>query len=66
MTAEYSMLPRSTSTRTEREIRKGRPDARASEISRLVGRALRAAVDMDALIDTVLLLGRRRARSLEP
>jgi ribonuclease PH len=49
VTAEYSMLPRSTSTRTEREIRKGRPDARASEISRLVGRALRAAVDMDAL-----------------
>jgi len=52
VTAEYSMLPRSTSTRTEREIRKGRPDARASEISRLVGRALRAAVDMDALAST--------------
>ena len=49
VTAEYAMLPRSTNTRMEREIRKGRPDARASEISRLVGRALRAAVDMEKL-----------------
>ncbi len=49
VTAEYGMLPRSTSTRIEREIKKGRPDARASEISRLVGRALRAAVDMEKL-----------------
>jgi len=49
VTAEYAMLPRSTNTRMEREIRKGRPDARASEISRLVGRALRAAVDMPKL-----------------
>jgi ribonuclease PH len=49
VTAEYAMLPRSTDTRMERESRKGRPDARASEISRLVGRALRAAVDMEKL-----------------
>jgi ribonuclease PH len=49
VTAEYAMLPRSTTTRTERESRKGRPDARASEISRLIGRALRAAVDMEQL-----------------
>jgi len=49
VTAEYAMLPRSTNTRMERESRKGRPDARASEISRLVGRALRAAVDMKKL-----------------
>ena len=49
VTAEYAMLPRSTNTRMERESRKGRPDARASEISRLVGRALRAAVDMEKL-----------------
>jgi ribonuclease PH len=49
VTAEYSMLPRSTSTRIEREIKKGRPDARASEISRLIGRALRAAVDLEKL-----------------
>ena len=49
VTAEYAMLPRSTNTRMERESRKGRPDARASEISRLVGRALRAAVDMEKM-----------------
>jgi ribonuclease PH len=49
VTAEYSMLPRSTVDRKEREIKKGRPDARSTEISRLIGRALRAAVDMDLL-----------------
>jgi ribonuclease PH len=49
VTAEYSMLPSSTLTRKERESKKGRPDARGTEISRLVGRALRAAVDMTKL-----------------
>lgn len=49
VTAEYSMLPGSTKERKEREIKKGKPDARSTEISRLVGRALRAAVDMEAL-----------------
>lgn len=49
VTAEYGMLPRSTSTRMEREIKKGRPNARSTEISRLIGRALRAAVDMELL-----------------
>ncbi|MDD2600667.1 MAG: ribonuclease PH [Kiritimatiellae bacterium] len=49
ITAEYSMLPRSTGTRMEREIKRGRPNARATEISRLIGRALRAAVDMHKL-----------------
>jgi len=49
ITAEYSMVPRSTVDRKEREIKKGRPDARSTEISRLIGRALRAAVDMDRL-----------------
>lgn len=49
VTAEYSMLPRSTKERKDREIKKGKPDARSTEISRLIGRALRAAVDMDAL-----------------
>jgi len=54
VTAEYAMLPRSTATRIEREIKKGRPDARASEISRLIGRALRAAVDMEKLGERTL------------
>ena len=49
VTAEYSMLPSSTKDRKDREIKKGKPDARSTEISRLVGRALRAAVDMQAL-----------------
>ncbi|MFO7937150.1 MAG: ribonuclease PH [Kiritimatiellia bacterium] len=49
VTAEYSMLPRSTSTRMAREIKRGRPNARSTEISRLIGRALRAAVDMEKL-----------------
>lgn len=49
VTAEYSMLPRSTSTRSVREAKRGKLNARGVEISRLVGRSLRAAVDMDAL-----------------
>lgn len=43
------MLPRSTHTRTERDGRKGRIDGRASEIQRLIGRSLRAAVDFTAM-----------------
>lgn len=49
VTAEYSMLPRSTVDRKDREIKKGKPDARGTEISRLIGRALRAAVDLEKL-----------------
>jgi ribonuclease PH len=49
VTAEYSMLPSSTVDRKEREIKRGKPDARGTEISRLIGRALRAAVDMEKL-----------------
>ena len=49
VTAEYSMLPRSTVERKDREIKKGKPDARSTEISRLIGRALRAALDMEKL-----------------
>lgn len=49
VTAEYSMLPRSTAERKDREIKKGKPDARGTEIGRLIGRALRAAVDLEKL-----------------
>ena len=49
VTAEYAMLPRSTLTRTDRDGRKGRVDGRATEIQRLIGRSLRAAVDFAAL-----------------
>ncbi len=49
VTAEYSMLPRATAKRTPREISKGRPSGRTHEIQRLIGRSLRAVVDMNAL-----------------
>ena len=49
VTAEYAMLPSSTLERKERESKKGRLDARGTEISRLIGRALRAAIDMEKL-----------------
>ncbi len=49
ITAEYAMLPRSTTTRTQREVNKGRQTGRTMEIQRLIGRALRAVVDLDAL-----------------
>ncbi|MGN0827909.1 MAG: ribonuclease PH [Kiritimatiellia bacterium] len=49
LTAEYAMVPRATLQRKEREIKRGRPDARGSEISRLIGRSLRAALDLGRL-----------------
>jgi len=49
VTAEYSMLPRSTATRTPREVTKGRASGRTMEIQRLIGRSLRSVVDMNAL-----------------
>jgi ribonuclease PH len=55
VTAEYSMLPRSTHTRTSRE-REGKVSGRTQEIQRLVGRSLRAAVDMMALGPRTILL----------
>ncbi len=49
VTAEYSMLPRATNTRTSRERDSGRISGRSQEIQRLIGRSLRAVTDMDAL-----------------
>ena len=49
VTAEYGMLPRSTHTRTDREAARGKQSGRTQEIQRLIGRALRAAVDLSAL-----------------
>jgi ribonuclease PH len=49
VTAEYSMLPRATATRSPREVSRGRPSGRTSEIQRLIGRSLRAVVDLAAL-----------------
>lgn len=49
VTAEYSLLPRSTAVRVPRDSTKGRINGRSQEIQRLIGRSLRAAVDLDAL-----------------
>ncbi len=49
VTAEYSMLPGSTDTRSEREAQKGKLSGRTMEIQRLIGRSLRAVIDLSAL-----------------
>jgi ribonuclease PH len=49
VTCEYAMLPRSTNTRSDRESVKGRIGGRTHEISRLIGRSLRASIDLKAL-----------------
>ena len=49
VTAEYSMLPRATNERTRREVTTGHPSGRTQEIQRLIGRALRAVVDLQKL-----------------
>lgn len=56
VTAEYAMLPRSTVTRTPRESERGRIGGRTHEIQRLIGRSLRAAVDMHALGERTVIL----------
>lgn len=49
LTAEYSMLPYSTLDRKERESSRGKPDGRSTEIQRLIGRSLRAVIDLEKL-----------------
>jgi ribonuclease PH len=56
VTAEYAMLPRATTTRSDRESVKGRIGGRTHEISRLIGRSLRACVDMKALGENSIVL----------
>ena len=56
LTAEYSMLPRATKTRTKRESAVGRPSGRTQEIQRLIGRSLRAALDLKLLGERTLTL----------
>src|ERR1700730_14488853 len=56
VTAEYSMLPRATATRTPREVTKGRQSGRTLEIQRLIGRSLRSVVDMAALGDRTVVV----------
>ncbi len=56
LTAEYGMLPRSTHDRMDREAAKGKQGGRTLEISRLIGRALRAAVDLTQLGDNTIYI----------
>lgn len=49
VTAEYGMLPRATNTRSRREVTAGKQSGRSMEIQRLIGRSLRAIIDLDAL-----------------
>jgi len=56
VTAEYAMLPRATNTRGDRESVKGRLGGRTQEISRLVGRSLRACVDFKALGENTIII----------
>jgi len=56
VTAEYSMLPRATMTRTPREVNKGKPSGRTHEIQRLIGRSLRAVVDGSALGERTVIV----------
>ncbi|TDE97371.1 ribonuclease PH [Occultella glacieicola] len=56
VTAEYAMLPRSTNSRSDRESVKGRIGGRTHEISRLIGRSLRAIIDVSALGENTIVL----------
>ncbi|WP_124053896.1 ribonuclease PH [Arcanobacterium ihumii] len=56
VTGEYAMLPRATDTRNQRESVKGKVSGRTQEISRLLGRSLRAVVDMSALGENTIVL----------
>ncbi|GLW30729.1 ribonuclease PH [Actinoplanes regularis] len=56
LTAEYAMLPRATNTRGDRESVKGKVGGRTQEISRLIGRSLRACIDLKALGENSIVL----------
>ena len=56
ITAEYSMLPRATHTRVQRESAKGKLSGRTMEIQRLIGRALRAAIDLEKLGERTVMI----------
>jgi len=56
ITAEYSMLPRATQQRTQRDVKRGAPSGRTHEIQRLIGRSLRVAADMGHLGERTITL----------
>lgn len=56
LTAEYSMLPRATETRNQREANRGKLGGRTMEIQRLIGRALRACIDLEAIGERTIVI----------
>ncbi len=56
VTAEYAMLPRATEVRNQREAIRGRISGRTNEIQRLIGRALRAVIDLEKLGERTIVL----------
>src|SRR6201990_307423 len=69
LTAEYAMLPRATTTRSDRESVKGKIGGRTHEISRLIGRSLRACIDLKALGEDSIVVdcdGPRREGGTRP
>src|SRR5205807_8910309 len=56
LTAEYGMLPASTGERKQRDVSRGRPDGRTVEIQRLIGRSVRAVIDLDLLGERTIYL----------
>ena len=62
VSAEYSMLPRATETRSPREVQQGRPSGRTQEIQRLVGRSLRAITALDRMGECTVWIGRASCR----
>jgi ribonuclease PH len=56
VTSEYDMLPRATNTRTDRDSRRGKVNGRTQEISRLIGRSLRAIIDYKALGENTIVI----------
>ncbi len=56
ITAEYAMLPRATLTRSTREVKQGRPSGRSAEIQRLIGRSLRAVLDLRLLGERTVIV----------
>ncbi len=56
LTAEYSMLPRATHTRTDRDIQRGKISPRSSEIQRLIGRALRSSINLKSFSGQTIII----------
>ena len=64
VTAEYSMLPRSTNTRMDRESVKGKQSGRTQEIQRLIGRSLRSVIDLEHLGEKQIKIDCKKSKAV--